>query len=113
MTLLGLLILLTGLGGLYGMSYVNARLLDVNEDTMPSSVAIASSQLALSRAKLALDRVTMHPDFPGVEKTLARAESFVAESDQAWRAYLALPRDEEEQRLADDMETQRKKFMAE
>jgi methyl-accepting chemotaxis protein-1 (serine sensor receptor) len=113
MTLLGLLILLTGLGGLYGMSYVNARLLDVNEDTMPSSVAIASSQLALSRARLALDRVTMHPDFPGVEKTLARAESFVAESDQAWRAYLALPRDEEEQRLADDMETQRKKFMAE
>ncbi|RFP13144.1 HAMP domain-containing protein [Duganella sp. BJB488] len=111
MSLLGLLIIVTGISGLYGMSTVNASLNDLSSNTMPSAIAIANSQLAMSRARLVLDRVTLHPEAPGAEKTLARAEAFMAESDQAWALYLSLPQDEGEKPLASEMDLQRKRFM--
>ncbi|MBY0242011.1 MAG: Tar ligand binding domain-containing protein, partial [Burkholderiaceae bacterium] len=111
MAILGLLIVLNGLGGLYGMHKVNASLQDVNENTMPSAMAISESQLALARARLALDRVLMHPELPDSGKTLARAENFVSLSDKAWARYLALPQGEEEKRLSDQMGKFRKEFI--
>ncbi|NVM79147.1 methyl-accepting chemotaxis protein [Duganella sp. SG902] len=113
MTLLGLLIVVTGVSGLYGMNTVNASLRDINTNTVPSMSAIADSQLAMCRARLALDRATMHPEDPGTAKILERAAMFVAQSDQSWARYLALPQDPGEKRLSDDMDAQRKRFLSE
>jgi methyl-accepting chemotaxis protein len=111
MALLGLLIVGTGLSGLHGMNTINASLRDVNTNTMPSVVAILNSQLFLSRARLAMDRVTMHPEDPDAAKTLQRAAAFVAESDKAWAVYLALPQGADEKALSDDMDSRRRKFI--
>jgi methyl-accepting chemotaxis protein len=111
MALLGLLIVVAGVSGLFGMQKVNASLQDANENTMPSAVAIGESQLALARSRLALDRVTMHPELPDSAKTLARAESFMASSDKAWARYLTLPQGDEEKRLSDQMDKDRKAFI--
>ena len=113
MLLLGLLIVGTGLSGLHGMNTINTRLRDVNANTMPSAVAILNSQLSLSRARLAMDRVTMHPDDPDAPKTLQRAASFVADSDKAWASYLALPQNAAEKALSDEMDSRRRKFVDE
>ncbi|KQW93541.1 hypothetical protein ASC94_13025 [Massilia sp. Root418] len=113
MLLLGLLIVGTGLSGLHGMNTINASLRDVNANTMPSAIAILNSQLSLSRARLAMDRVTMHPEDPDAPKTLQRAATFVAESDKAWAAYLALPQTAEEKALSDEMDGRRRKFVEE
>jgi methyl-accepting chemotaxis protein len=112
LSLLGVINVVTGLSGLYGMQNGNSHLKDVNANTMPSAVNIAKSQLTLSRARLALDRVTLHPDAPDAGKTLARAEGFLADSDKAWAAYLALPQDAEEKKLSDRMDADRKDFLS-
>ena len=111
MALLGLLIAFTGVSGLYGMRAMNASLLEVNTNTMPSARAIANSQLGLMRARLVVDRVTLHPEAPGAGKTLLRAENFLAESDKAWAIYMALPQDTEERALAQAMDAERTKFI--
>ncbi|WP_343731273.1 methyl-accepting chemotaxis protein [Duganella sp.] len=111
MTLLGLLIVVTGVSGLYGMSRVHAAMADIESNIMPSMTAIADTQLALCRARLVLDRVTMHPELPEVDKLLARASNFAALSDQAWNRYLALPQDAEEARLAAEVDASRKEFL--
>ena len=111
MALLGLLIVVAGVSGLYGMQKVNGSLQDANENTMPSAIAIGESQLALARSRLALDRVTMHPELPDSAKTLARAESFMAVSDKAWARYLTLPQGDDEKRLSDQMDKDRKAFV--
>ncbi|MYN06137.1 methyl-accepting chemotaxis protein ['Massilia aquatica' Lu et al. 2020] len=113
MALLGLLIVGTGLSGLHGMNTINASLRDVNTNTMPSAVAILNSQLSLSRARLAMDRVTMHPEDPDAAKTLQRAASFVADSDKAWSLYLTLPQGADEKVLSDEMDSRRRKFIDE
>jgi len=110
MVVLGVLIVVTGLSGLYGMQKVNLSLQDANENTMPSAMAIAESQLTLARARLALDRVTMHGELPDSDKTMARAESFMATSDKAWARYLALPQGDDEKLLSDQMDKDRKAF---
>jgi methyl-accepting chemotaxis protein len=111
MALLGLLIVVAGVSGLFGMQKVNASLQDANDNTMPSAVAIGDSQLALARSRLALDRVTMHPELADSAKTLARAESFMATSDKAWARYLTLPQGDDEKRLSDQMDKDRKAFV--
>ena len=67
MALLGTLIVIAGVSGLHGMQKVNLSLQDTNQNTMPSAIALAESQMAFARARLALDRVTMHPELPDAE----------------------------------------------
>ncbi|MTV41771.1 methyl-accepting chemotaxis protein [Duganella radicis] len=111
MTLLGLLIVVAGVSGLYGMSRVHAAMADIETNIMPSMTAIADTQLALCRARLVLDRVAMHPELPEVDKLLARAANFATLSDQAWGRYLALPQDAEEAQLAGEVDATRKQFL--
>jgi methyl-accepting chemotaxis protein len=111
MALLGLLIAGTGISGLYGMRRMNEGAREVNTNTMPSAMAIANAQLNLSRARLVVDRVTLHPESADAAKTLQRAESFLADSDRDWAAYLALPQDAEEQALARAMSADRDIFI--
>jgi len=111
MTLLGLIMIAIAVSGLYGMRRMNEGVHVVNTDTLPSAMAIANAQLNLSRARLVVDRVTLHPDDPGAEKTLQRAENFLSESDKDWARYLALPQNAEERALAQAMTADRAIFI--
>jgi methyl-accepting chemotaxis protein-1 (serine sensor receptor) len=111
MALLGLLIVITGASGLYGMARMNDGMREVSTNTMPSAIAIAKSQQGLSRARLVADRVLLHPEAKGALKALQRAENFLNESGKAWAAYQALPQDDEERRLAAAVDADRTSFI--
>jgi methyl-accepting chemotaxis protein len=113
MALLCVAIVLLGGMGVRGLQSVNADLREINTDALPSALAIDKAQMAMLRARLALDRVTMHPDAAEAGKTLQRAEDFMKQSDAAWAAYLALPADAEEKGLAAEMTARRLQFLNE
>jgi methyl-accepting chemotaxis protein len=113
MCLLGLIILALGLMGTLGMQALQTSLEDVYTDQLMSTISIDASMNELSRARFAIDRAALHPERPDVDATLARVDSFLRESDKAWRAYLALPRGPEEDALARAVATKRDAYVNE
>jgi methyl-accepting chemotaxis protein-1 (serine sensor receptor) len=109
----GCLIVAIGLIAVHGLRDTNGSLEDVYSNQMASSLAINASQNLLSRARFGLDRAVFHPDAQDVEKTLGRAKDFIKQSDVEWQRYLALPRDAEEDRLAKDVEAERRRYIDE
>jgi len=100
MALLGLIILATGLLGIYGIKSTGSALESTYKNRMQSIIALGEAKNSLSRARFNIDRAVLHPDSPDIGKTIDRMESFIKESDGNWAAYLALPRDAEEENLA-------------
>jgi len=100
MVLLGLIILAFGILGIYGMRSSQASLEDVYSNQLMSTIAINNSKNFLSRARFAIDRAALHPEASDVAGTLERANGFLAEADKTWSVYMALPRDPQEQVLA-------------
>ncbi|MYM41023.1 methyl-accepting chemotaxis protein [Duganella qianjiadongensis] len=111
MAMLGILTALLGGMSVIGLHTVNSDLREVNTNAMPSALAIDKAQINLLRARLSLDRVSMHIDAADTEKTMQRAEDFIKQSDAAWAEYLALPADAEEQALAAEMTRRRHAFL--
>jgi methyl-accepting chemotaxis protein len=100
MGLLGLIILFFGLTGIYSTRTMLASLNDMYVNQLIGSQDIDAAKNFLSRTRFTFDRAILHPDAPDVEKTMSKAEGFLAESTKAWQAYLALPRDPDEDTLA-------------
>jgi methyl-accepting chemotaxis protein len=111
MVVLGLLAVLLGGMGIAGLRSVNRDLREVSTNSMPSALAIDKAQMAIMRARLSLDRVTLHPESADAEKTLQRASDYLKQSDAAWAEYLALPADAQEQALAAEMTARRQDFL--
>ncbi|WP_374363191.1 methyl-accepting chemotaxis protein [Pseudoduganella danionis] len=111
MVVLGLLAVLLGGMGIAGLRSVNRDLREVSTNSMPSALAIDKAQIAIMRARLSLDRVTLHPESADAEKTLQRASDYLKQSDAAWAEYLALPADAQEQALAAEMTARRQDFL--
>jgi methyl-accepting chemotaxis protein len=110
MAVLGLIIVTTGLLGIYGMRSTGAAVAE-NYGNQLDVVAIANAQNSLSRARFTLDRAVLHPDAPDVDKTLKRMESFVAESDKTWAGYMAEAHTADEAPLAKELDVQRKAYI--
>jgi methyl-accepting chemotaxis protein len=110
MAVLGLIIVATGLLGIYGMRTTGAAVAE-NYANQLDVVAIGSAANSLSRARFTLDRAVLHPDAPDLDKTLSRMESFIAESDKTWAAYMAEPHTAQEEPLAKDLDVQRKAYI--
>jgi len=110
MTVLGLIILVFGLSGIFAVRSISASLEDMYSDQLTSSLVNNNAKNTLNRARLTLDRAVLHPDAPDVEKTLTRAEGFLAESDKAWREYMALPQDGPEKDLAKAADAKRQTY---
>ena len=100
MVLLGLIILGFGVLGIYGMRSSQAALEDVYSNQLMSSIAINNGKNSLSRARFAIDRAALHPEAADAAGTLERADGFLTEADKAWNVYMALPRDAQEEALA-------------
>jgi len=111
MALLGLIIVITGMIGIYGMRSTQNSLEQVYSNQLLSSVALNTSKNWLARARFVLDRAVLHPDAPDVEKTISRMQGFLADGDKSWQAYLALPRDAEEAALVKELTQQRKEYV--
>ncbi|MFZ4878505.1 methyl-accepting chemotaxis protein [Janthinobacterium sp. Mn2066] len=111
MTVLGLLIAVLGAMSIISLKSANASLNEVYTNQLASTQAIGESQIALGRARFTIDRVVLHPDGSDVKDTLGRATQFIADSNKAWKVYLALPQSPAEKRLSDDMDKKRLDYL--
>jgi methyl-accepting chemotaxis protein-1 (serine sensor receptor) len=107
MAFLAALLVAIGVFGLFGMGRSNDAYKDTFTDAMPSAVNIGNAELYAARERLALDRAAFMIGTPEAAPTLDRARSMRATSDLWWKKYLALPRDADEERLAQDVATRR------
>ena len=110
MGLLGLIIVATGVLGIYGMRTTGAALEGTYSNEL-STVALGQARDYLARARFALDRAVAHPDAPDTPQLLERMDSFLAESDRAWATYLSMPQDAEEAALAHDVAARRQAYV--
>jgi methyl-accepting chemotaxis protein-1 (serine sensor receptor) len=111
MMLLGALIVVIGAVGVYGMHSANASLNEVYSNQMSSALKLTDTKNFLNRARFNLDRGIFHPEAADLEKTLARADDFMQQSDAAWKDYLALPTDPDEKALSDDLAPKRAAYI--
>jgi methyl-accepting chemotaxis protein-1 (serine sensor receptor) len=111
MVFLGVLIVVIGIVGVYGMRSANASLQDVYSNQMSSALKLTDTKNFLNRARFVIDRGVFHPDAPDLEKTLGRAEGFMKQADEAWQDYLKLPTDPAEKALSDDLVPKRAAYI--
>ncbi|TFW05890.1 HAMP domain-containing protein [Oxalobacteraceae bacterium OM1] len=113
MAFMAILLVALGATGMSALRSANDALRDVYTVQMASAVDIQQSITFTLRARTALDRVVMRPDAPEASANVQRAEGFSVKAAAAWKAYLDLPADAEERKLADDVETQRGAYLRE
>ncbi|MCO4891358.1 methyl-accepting chemotaxis protein [Cupriavidus sp. WGtm5] len=111
MGILSLLLLLVGGSGLYGISQSNGALKDTYANQLGSTVALSDAMLATTRMRLALDRNVMQGEQDDPKVNVDRSRVFVEASDAAWKRYMSLPQNAEEQALAAELGKQRQAFM--
>ncbi len=107
MIFMGAMLIVGGAMGVFGLQTTNNSLQDVYTNQMPSSNAINVMMTRLLQARAALNRVAMRPDEASAEATIKRAENFYAQSDDEWKKYLALPADDVEKKLSDEVTAKR------
>ncbi|AOK29839.1 MULTISPECIES: methyl-accepting chemotaxis protein [Burkholderia] len=104
--LTGLLCVVSALGW-FGMLKANDANEEIFTNQMPSAVDVASAELSAARERLALDRAAFAAGTPETAAMIERAREMRAISDSWWRKYLDLPRDADEDRLAQDVTAKR------
>jgi methyl-accepting chemotaxis protein len=106
-SILFLLALLIGVAGLFGLRDANRAHEETFANQFPSALALGESDLNLTRARTALDKSMLYPADKEAMPLLDRTDELIARSDEAWKKYLALPRDAEEDRLAKELADKR------
>ncbi|RKT27092.1 methyl-accepting chemotaxis sensory transducer with TarH sensor [Paraburkholderia sp. RAU2J] len=107
MAFLAALLVAIGVFGLFGMSRSNDAYKNTFTDAMPSAINIGNAELYAARERLALDRAAFMAGTPEVAATLERARAMRTTSDMWWKKYLDLPREADEDRLAQDVAAKR------
>ncbi|WP_454721421.1 MULTISPECIES: methyl-accepting chemotaxis protein [Cupriavidus] len=108
MFVLSLLLVVVGALGLLGMTHSNEANHATYSNQLPSAIAIAEADSWLGRVRTSLFSAALDPTSSHAADLLARTEQFLGNSDAAWQRYLALPRDAEEDRLAQEVSEKRK-----
>ncbi|KWF76965.1 hypothetical protein WL93_27660 [Burkholderia diffusa] len=107
MAFLAVLLGVIGVLGVYGMTRSNDATREIFTNQMPSAVDVAAAEMYAARERLALDRAALLAGTPESAVAVERSRAMRAQSDSWWKKYLALPRDAEEDRLAQDVAAKR------
>ncbi|WP_277186337.1 methyl-accepting chemotaxis protein [Caballeronia sp. BR00000012568055] len=107
MAFLGVLLLIIGVLGLFGMSRSNEALLNTYSVQMPGAIAVGNAEMYAARERLVFDRAALLEGSAEVAATIERSRAMRARADAYWKEYTALPQDNEERRLADAAQTKR------
>jgi methyl-accepting chemotaxis protein-1 (serine sensor receptor) len=108
MAFLSALLLALGALGLSGMGRASKATRDIFENQMPSAVAIEMTEAYAARERLALDRAALRAAQPeDAKKNFERATVLHGVSEDWWKKYLAIPRDADENKLAQDVTAKR------
>jgi len=101
------LLLVVGLLGIWGMTISNQADYEAYSDELPSATSIGVADIFIDRARTALDRAAMDPTAPNLDAVFTKADGMLAQSAAAWNRYLSLPRDADEDHLAQDVAAKR------
>jgi methyl-accepting chemotaxis protein I, serine sensor receptor len=107
MAFLGVLLLIIGVLGLFGMSRSNEALLNTYSVQMPGAIAVGNAEMYAARERLVFDRAALLEGSAEVASTIERSRMMRARADAYWKEYTALPQGDEERRLADAAQTKR------
>ncbi|MGF6444909.1 methyl-accepting chemotaxis protein [Paraburkholderia youngii] len=107
MAFLAALLVAIGVFGLFGMGRSNDAYEATFTDAMPGAVNIGNAEMYAARERLALDRAAFLVGTPEAASTIERARMLGSTSDMWWKKYLDLPRDADEDRLAQDVAAKR------
>ncbi|CAG9184689.1 methyl-accepting chemotaxis protein [Cupriavidus pampae] len=102
--LLAVLLVAVGIIGAVGMQSADRDIKEIYGKEMAAMASVARAQLNLTVVRTTLDRAMLHPEAPDVMETVDKAQAYRAKSDEAWKAYLALPKSPEEKALAEKVE---------
>jgi methyl-accepting chemotaxis protein-1 (serine sensor receptor) len=107
MAFLAALLVAIGVFGLSGMGRSNDAYQDTFTNSMPSAVNIGNAEIYAARERLALDRAAFQAGTPEAASTIERGRMLGGTSDLWWKKYLDLPRNADEDRLAQDVAAKR------
>jgi methyl-accepting chemotaxis protein len=100
LTLLGLLLMLTGVLGVAGMHGSNKEVAQAYLSDVAAATALGKSNLNLTVVRTTLDRVLLHPEAPDAAALIEKALNYLAVSNATWKEYRALPVSEDEAALS-------------
>ncbi|WP_028225633.1 methyl-accepting chemotaxis protein [Paraburkholderia ferrariae] len=104
---LALLLIATGTIGIVGMAESDRAQHETYGVHYASVVALGKSGTAMSRARFGLDWAIANPHSPQLAMQLDRANGLLAESEQHWADFRALPKTPELAVLTDDLDAKR------
>ncbi|PCE28826.1 hypothetical protein BWP39_01135 [Paraburkholderia acidicola] len=110
MAFLAALLVAIGVLGLFGMSSSNDAYRATFMNQMPSAVAIDNAELYAARERLALDRAAFMMGTAEAAGSIDRSHFMRKNADEWWKKYLALPRDADEDRLAQAVAAKREEL---
>ena len=113
MAVMGLMLVIGGIMGIYGVSTSNAVIQEIFNNQLPSVEHIGSSRVQLLRARATIDRAIAHPEFPDNAETIKQSEDFLIRADENWKKYLALPQTPDEKVISDEVILVREKYLKE
>ncbi|MFZ6800405.1 methyl-accepting chemotaxis protein [Undibacterium sp. Di24W] len=113
-TMLVMAIMLTigGAMGIWGVRNSNNAINELYTNQLPSLNSLGKTEVALLRARTAIDRSIAHPEDAKNADNLKRVEDFLSKANEAWKTYQALPADQDEKRLASEVAAAREKFLS-
>jgi methyl-accepting chemotaxis protein I, serine sensor receptor len=107
MAFLGVLLIATGVLGLFGMSRSNDAFLDTYSVQMPGAIAIGNAEMFAARERLVFDRAALLEGTNEVAATIERSRMMRGRADAYWKEYASLPQGPEERALADAAQAKR------
>ncbi len=113
MAFMGIMLIVGGAMGVFGLQSTNNSLQDVYGNQLASSQAISTAITRLFQARSTIDRVLIKSSGTKNAEIFARADTLRNESDAAWKQYYALPMNADEKKLADEVTANRDTYLRE
>jgi methyl-accepting chemotaxis protein-1 (serine sensor receptor) len=113
MTVMGIMLIVGGLMGIWGVKNSNSIISELFAVQMPSMQSLADSRVTYLRARVLLDRAIAHPEMANHAETLKRIDGYLVDASDDWNKYLKLPMYEAEKPVVAEAKELLDKFLKE
>lgn len=113
MAVMGIMLVVGGLMGIWGVKNSNAIIGELFAVQMPSMQSLSDSRVTYLRARVLLDRAIAHPELPNHGETLKRIDGYVVDANEDWNKFLKLPMSEQEKPVVAETKELLDKFLKE
>lgn len=113
MAVMGIMLTVGGLMGIWGVKNSNSIIDELFANQMPSMQSLSDSRVTYLRARVLLDRAIAHPELPNHAETLKRIDGYLVDASEDWNNYLKLPMSEAEKPIVAEAKELLDKFLKE